>query len=68
MAKAAFNWMRMNGADVDFGETRLIDFMRKNRYLPTDSLQDALFHAVLSFGNGRQDDDITTVIARYKGS
>lgn len=57
-----------NEADQDFGEARLIDFMRLNRYLPTDSLQDALFDAVISFGNGRQDDDITTVIARFKGS
>jgi sigma-B regulation protein RsbU (phosphoserine phosphatase) len=57
-----------DGADDDFGEARLIDFVRMNRYLPTDSLQEALFDAVISFGDRRQDDDITTVIARYKGS
>jgi sigma-B regulation protein RsbU (phosphoserine phosphatase) len=57
-----------NGGDDDFGESRLIDFIRQNRYLPTDSLQDALFDAVLSYGDGRQHDDITTVIARFKGS
>jgi len=57
-----------NESEEDFGEARLIDFLRLNRNMPTGGLQDALFDAVLSFGNGRQQDDITTVIARYKVS
>jgi serine phosphatase RsbU (regulator of sigma subunit) len=51
-----------------YGEHRLIDFLRANRNLPLPSLQELLFASVLAFGNGRQDDDITTVIARFKMS
>ena len=52
--------------DQEYGENRLIDFLRANRNLPLGALQDSLFASVLAFGNGRQDDDITTIIARYK--
>jgi sigma-B regulation protein RsbU (phosphoserine phosphatase) len=52
----------------EFGEKRVIDFLRANRNLPLNALQEALFASVLAFGNGRQDDDITTIIARYKTS
>jgi sigma-B regulation protein RsbU (phosphoserine phosphatase) len=49
-----------------YGEQRLIDFLRANRNLPLAALQDSLFASVLAFGNGRQDDDITTIIGRHK--
>lgn len=47
-----------------FGEDRLVDFLRTNRNLPLASLQDSLFAAVVAFGNGRQMDDISVIIAR----
>jgi len=49
-----------------FGEQRLIDFLRANRNLPLRTLQESLFASVLAFGDGRQDDDITVIIARHK--
>ncbi len=53
--------------DEDFGEKRLIEFLQVNRFSPAARLQEALFKEVVSFGSGRQNDDITTVIAQYKG-
>ncbi|MEJ2720666.1 MAG: SpoIIE family protein phosphatase [bacterium] len=55
-----------NEAGDDYGETRLIEFLRANGNLPIMNLQESLFASVLSFGNGHQQDDITNVIARYK--
>jgi len=52
--------------DQEYGEHRLIDFLRANKNLPLAALQDSLFASVLAFGGGRQDDDITTIIARFK--
>jgi sigma-B regulation protein RsbU (phosphoserine phosphatase) len=49
-----------------YGEQRLIDFLRANRNLPLPALQDSLFASVLAFGSGRQDDDVTVIIARCK--
>jgi serine phosphatase RsbU (regulator of sigma subunit) len=49
-----------------FGEERLVEFVRVNRNLPPDTLQKALRDAVLAFGGGRQDDDLTSVIALRK--
>jgi sigma-B regulation protein RsbU (phosphoserine phosphatase) len=56
------------GEKDEYGEDRLIDFVRMNKFLPPESLQEALFEDVVAFGAGQQHDDITTVIARYKGS
>jgi sigma-B regulation protein RsbU (phosphoserine phosphatase) len=55
-------------AGREYGESRLIEFLRANRNLPLTALQERLFATVLAFGNGRQDDDITAIIARYKTS
>jgi sigma-B regulation protein RsbU (phosphoserine phosphatase) len=49
-----------------FGEDRLVDFLRANRNLPPDALQNALLRAVMDFGAGRQEDDITSVIVLRK--
>jgi sigma-B regulation protein RsbU (phosphoserine phosphatase) len=49
-----------------YGEQRLIDFLRANRNLPLPALQQSLFASVIAFGSGRQDDDITAIIARCK--
>lgn len=54
---------QMNDAGEPYGENRLIDFLAANRNLPPDRLQNALLRDVLEFGGGRQDDDITSVIA-----
>jgi len=51
-----------------FGEKRLVDFLRVNRNLPPDDLQNALLQAVLGFGEGRQEDDITSVIVSCKSA
>ena len=55
-----------SGQGEEYGEQRLIDFLRAKRNLPLNTLQDSLFASVLAFGDGRQDDDITTIIARCK--
>ncbi|HEU4365036.1 MAG TPA: SpoIIE family protein phosphatase [Candidatus Krumholzibacteria bacterium] len=49
-----------------FGEERLVDFLRANRNLSPDGLQNALLDAVLAFGQGHQEDDITSVIVLRK--
>jgi sigma-B regulation protein RsbU (phosphoserine phosphatase) len=56
---------RSPGGDL-FGEERLVDFLRANRNLPPDALQNALLEAVLAFGQGHQEDDITSVIVLRK--
>ncbi|NIM19897.1 MAG: SpoIIE family protein phosphatase [Candidatus Latescibacteria bacterium] len=59
---------KKSDTEEEFGESRLIEFFRVNKFMPPESLQEALFDQVTAFGGGRQDDDITTVIAHYKGS
>jgi sigma-B regulation protein RsbU (phosphoserine phosphatase) len=54
---------QMNAQGEPYGEQRLVDFLGANRNLPPDRLQNALLRDVLDFGGGRQDDDITSVIA-----
>ncbi|UCG50955.1 MAG: SpoIIE family protein phosphatase [Candidatus Latescibacterota bacterium] len=55
-----------NAGGDQYGEKGLIEFLRANRNLPLSDLQESLFASVLAFGDGRQDDDITNVITRYK--
>jgi len=56
-----------NGAHgEEYGEQRLIEFLRVKRNVPLNALGESLFASVLAFGDGRQDDDITTIIARCK--
>ena len=52
-----------NAVGEPYGEERLVAFLQANRILPPDRLQNALLQDVLEFGAGRQDDDITSVIA-----
>jgi sigma-B regulation protein RsbU (phosphoserine phosphatase) len=49
----------------EYGEDRLISFLRQNRNLPIRELQSALFDDVLQFGGGTQQDDLTSVFAYY---
>lgn len=52
----------------EYGEQRLIDFLQTHKNLPIRELQGALFEDVIAFGEGRQDDDITSVFACYKSA
>jgi len=52
----------------EYGEERLITFLRANRNLPLEDLQVALLEDVVGFGGGSQDDDITIVIARHQAA
>jgi phosphoserine phosphatase RsbU/P len=54
---------QMDNGGEPYGEERLVEFLVANRNLPPESLQNALLRDVLDFGAGRQDDDITSVIA-----
>lgn len=55
-----------NAEGAEYGEERLIAFLQMNRNLPPGELQSALVDDVMAFGAGRQDDDITSVIAVKK--
>jgi len=48
-----------------FGEQRLIDFVQRRKAWPLEALQKELFATILAHGGGRQDDDVTTIIARH---
>ena len=52
----------------EFGEDRLVQFIRSNRNLPPDQLQNALLSTITAFGEGRRDDDLTSVIALRKSA
>jgi len=55
-----------NAAGEEYGEERLIDFLRMHRKRPLLQLQEGLLEDVIAFGGGSQQDDITTVIACHK--
>ena len=57
-----------NAAGELFGEDRLVDFFRSNRNLPPRDLQNALLETISAFGEGRRDDDLTSVIALRKSA
>ncbi|HEX9119814.1 MAG TPA: PP2C family protein-serine/threonine phosphatase [Terriglobales bacterium] len=49
----------------EFGEQRLVDLVRENRYLPLARISDLVISAVLDWiGGAEQPDDITLVLAR----
>ena len=57
-----------NASGEQFGEDRLVDFFRSNGNLPPGELQNALLATISSFGDGRRDDDLTSVIALRKSA
>jgi len=57
-----------NASGQEFGEERLVHFIRANRNLPPHELQNALLSTITSFGDGRRDDDVTSVIALRKSA
>lgn len=57
-----------DSAGHEFGEERLVQFIRANRDLPPGDLQNALLSTITNFGGGRRDDDLTSVIALRKSA
>jgi len=55
-----------NAAGEEFGEARLIETVRANRFLPPATLVTAIQNAVQQFSTGEQSDDLTMVIARAR--
>lgn len=56
-----------NEQDEQFGEARLVEFLQTRKRWQLEELQKTLFATILAFGSNRQDDDITTIIARHIG-
>jgi FixJ family two-component response regulator len=50
----------------EFGETRLLETLRKNRDLEAAGMLQSLENAAEQFRSGEQDDDLTLVIARAR--
>jgi serine phosphatase RsbU (regulator of sigma subunit) len=53
-----------NASDEEFGELRLREAVRGGLSLPVMQLQQRVLDAVLQFSQGKQEDDITIVIAQ----
>ena len=53
-----------SAAGEEFGESRLLDTLRRHCHLPVGLLLQAVVGAVQQFSGGEQQDDITMVIAR----
>jgi serine phosphatase RsbU (regulator of sigma subunit)/catechol 2,3-dioxygenase-like lactoylglutathione lyase family enzyme len=53
-----------NAHDEEFGEHRLIEVLRRNRHLSSESLLNAVVDEVRHFSPHEQHDDITLIIAR----
>jgi len=51
-------------SEEEFGETRLIDAVFKNRNLSARDLTQAISAEVLEFGGGKQNDDITITVTK----
>lgn len=54
----------MDDSQEEFGEARLIDFICENGGLSARLLAEAIASEVVSFGRGKQYDDITIVVAK----
>jgi serine phosphatase RsbU (regulator of sigma subunit) len=53
-----------NEAGEEFGESRLIDALRRSRDLPSAELLDAVVGEVREFSPKEQQDDITLIVAK----
>lgn len=51
-------------SEEEFGESRLIDAVIKNRHLSAQNLAQAISSEVLEFGGGKQNDDITVTVTK----
>jgi serine phosphatase RsbU (regulator of sigma subunit)/predicted enzyme related to lactoylglutathione lyase len=54
----------LDGSDSEFGEARLIEVISKNIRISARLLAQAVAAEVVSFGRGKQHDDITVVVAK----
>jgi len=54
----------LNGEGEEFGESRLVEAVKKNCRLPAAELRQCVFGEVERFSKGEQQDDITLVVAR----
>ena len=50
-----------------FGETRLVEILRRGRNLPVEQLLETLFDALGAWSPGERDDDVTVVILGRNG-
>ena len=55
-----------NANQEEFGETRLVQTLRENRYLDAPSLLETVIATVQQFTVGEQSDDLTLLIARVR--
>jgi serine phosphatase RsbU (regulator of sigma subunit) len=53
-----------SGDGEEFGESRLLDTLRRHSHLPVQQLLQVVVSAVRQFSGGEQQDDITLVLAR----
>jgi len=58
----------LNAAGEEFGEQRLIAALRRNRRLSAQALIGSVVDEVRQFTPGEQQDDITLIVAKYRGS
>jgi serine phosphatase RsbU (regulator of sigma subunit)/predicted enzyme related to lactoylglutathione lyase len=57
-----------NDRGEEFGEGLLIEELRQHRELSCPALLDAIVDGVRRFGSQEQHDDITVIVAKFKGS
>ena len=55
-----------SAAGEEFGEDRLVEILRGQRYLPVPRLLETIVASVQTFSDREQADDITLVVARCK--
>lgn len=58
----------VNDAEEEFGEHRLIEVLRRNRHQSSQALLTSLVADVRKFSAREQQDDITLIIAKCRGS
>lgn len=54
----------MTEVGEDFGESGLIDALRRNMSMPAEELAQTIIHDVVRFGGSLQQDDITLIVAK----
>lgn len=57
-----------NGAGEEFGEARLLETLQRHRQLPAEALLASVFEEVRRFSPHEQQDDITLIVAKGRGS
>jgi serine phosphatase RsbU (regulator of sigma subunit) len=57
-----------NDREEEFGETRLIEALRRHREQPSPALLASILDEVRQFSSSEQHDDITLIVAKCKGN